>query len=335
MGNRGSSTTGYLSILSMQQLSLTEPPLDGWLLLDKPVGISSAQCLNWLKRKLRATLPPGTALPKIGHGGTLDPLASGVLPVALGEATKTVNYVMTAAKTYLFTIQFGVSSPSLDCGSECKWDGLSMPAKDVLQAVISRFVGPLEQVPPIYSALNVKGQRAYKLARAGCAIELPSRKVNCFSLRLISYKKSLHKATFIACVGKGFYIRSLARDIAKGCCSSGIISYLRRIELAGFSKKPLLLACNLYTNNSLPLREFLVPTLQALDDIPVLQCSEQEALNLYHGKTNSLPSAFRGAPGTYKVVWAEKLVSIVKIDAQGLRILRNFNYILEKMHDVD
>src|SRR5690606_37951602 len=194
-------------------MTLSQP--HGWLVLDKPRGLGSTQAVAAVKRVLRGA---GFGKVKIGHGGTLDPLAEGVLPIALGEATKLAGRMLDATKTYACTIAFGEETDTLDtegpvvATSECRTSATAM------EAVLPRFTGPIEQVPPIYSALKVDGRRAYDLARPGEAVELKTRAVTVYSLGIVSSEGTegvLGAVTLLATVSKGTYIRSLARDIAQ------------------------------------------------------------------------------------------------------------------------
>lgn len=294
------------------------------LMVDKPLGISSNDCLQILKSFFRINF--SHKLPKIGHGGTLDPLASGALPVALGEATKVLHHITMANKTYLFTIWFGVNSTSLDLGTPLVCTNETMPSKPTLIRVLQDFIGQVRQTPPCFSALKVSGVRSYELARSGTYIELPERKVEVYDLRLVSYKKNLSRATFIAKVSKGFYIRSLARDIAEKANSVGIVSYLRRLSVGTLGKSPLLSVKSLYNNANI-WKDFLIPISQALDDIPVLRVNYKEALWLFQGNTslfaNNYPKSLKC--GTYQVHFEDVLVSLIRVTEGEISILRNFN----------
>ena len=178
----------------------------GWIILDKPVGIGSTQCVSRVKRALRDA---GEAKVKVGHGGTLDPLASGVLPIALGEATKLAGRMLDATKAYEFTIGFGVQTDTLDLEGKVIATSDHRPSLVAIEAILPRFTGPIEQVPPAYSALKVDGKRAYDLARAGVEVELKTRAVTVHSLTVL--EDGPDQVTLAATVSKGTYIRSLAR----------------------------------------------------------------------------------------------------------------------------
>src|SRR5690349_16936919 len=197
------------------------PPLSGWIVLDKPVGIGSTQCVSAVKRALREA---GEAKTKVGHGGTLDPLASGVLPIALGEATKVAGRMLDASKIYEFTVGFGEETDSLDLEGQVVATSDVRPARDQIELILDFFRGEIEQVPPVYSALKVEGKAAYARARAGEQVELKSRGVTIHSLKLLEFGPD--EATFSASVSKGTYIRSLARDIAHALNTVGSVTML-------------------------------------------------------------------------------------------------------------
>src|SRR5688572_6853229 len=182
--------------------------LHGWIILDKPVGLGSTQAVAAVKRILREAGEPKT---KVGHGGTLDPLASGVLPIALGEATKLAGRMLDATKEYEFTIRFGERTDTLDAEGEVVETSDRRPTADEVEAVLPRFTGAIEQIPPVYSALKIGGKPAYQRSRAGEQVEMIPRTVTVHELRLLA--SSADQASFAATVSKGTYIRSLGRDI--------------------------------------------------------------------------------------------------------------------------
>src|SRR5215208_5357151 len=204
--------------------------LHGWIILDNPVGLGSTPAVGAVKRLLREAGKPNT---KVGHGGTLDPLASGVLPIALGEATKLCGRMLDATKAYDFTIRFGEETDTLDAEGQIVATSKVRPTLDHVGAVLARFTGEIEQVPPVYSALKIDGKAAYSRARAGEAVEMKSRTVTVHSLRV--FAEEMEQITLSAEVSKGTYIRSLARDIAHGLGTVGHVSYLRRTRAGPFS----------------------------------------------------------------------------------------------------
>lgn len=308
--------------------------LNGWILIDKKKGITSNKALTLLKIELKKIL--GKNIPKIGHGGTLDPLASGILPVALGEATKTVDYVMNKSKVYVFTIQFGIATRSYDLGTEVIESNTKFPTKNDLTKVLGKFIGKIKQTPPMYSAIKVKGVRAYNLAREGKNIELKTREVNIYNIKILSYKKRLKKVTFIAKVSKGTYIRSLANDISKEVSAIGTISYLRRVSVGSF-KEPTLLLPKLSYNKPILLAKLLFTIEQSLDDIPVLNFSKEEARHILEGKKDFLQglAVNNMKDGVYQAKNNNKTFSLLKIERGSAIILRNLNNLILEETDVD
>mgnify|MGYP006195911357 CR=1 FL=1 len=186
--------------------------MHGWIILDKPLGLGSTQAVAAVKRNLRSA---GFGKVKVGHGGTLDPLATGVLPIALGEATKLCGRMLDASKTYDFTICFGTETSGLDAEGEVVATSDVRPTLEQVQQALAQFTGPIEQIPPAYSAIKIDGKRAYDLARAGEAVELKSRAVTIHSLLIKSGNAEKGDVTLTAHVSKGTYIRSLARDLGE------------------------------------------------------------------------------------------------------------------------
>jgi tRNA pseudouridine55 synthase len=201
-------------------------PIHGWVFLDKPLGLGSTQAVSMVRRAFNAQ--------KAGHAGTLDPLATGLLAIALGEATKTVPYMMGADKTYTFTVSWGVTTSTGDADERGEVIATSdvRPSRADIESVLARFMGEIEQVPPAFSAIKVEGQRAYDLARAGQDVEIKSRKVRIESLRLVACPDEDH-ATFEVTCSKGTYVRSLGQDIARALGTEGHLSMLRRTASGG------------------------------------------------------------------------------------------------------
>ena len=197
--------------------------INGWIILDKPVGLGSTQAVSAVKRALREAGEPRT---KVGHGGTLDPLASGVLPIAIGEATKLAGRMLDATKQYAFRITFGAETDTLDAEGTVVATSDVHPHASEVEANLPRFTGPIEQVPPAYSALKIDGKPAYARARAGETVPIQPRTVTIHELHLLSANGAT--ADFIATVSKGTYIRSLARDIALALNTVGHVTMLRR-----------------------------------------------------------------------------------------------------------
>ena len=232
-------------------------PVHGWLILDKPEGVTSTQAVGACRRIYNAQ--------KCGHGGTLDPLASGILPMAFGEATKTVGYVMEADKDYAFTIRWGSSTTTQDREGEVTGTSDVRPSRAAIETALATFVGEIEQVPPQYSAIKVNGERAYDLARDGETVELASRKVNLYAATLADMP-SEDLAVFKVTCGKGFYIRALVRDIAAALGAEGHVAALRRTRVGAFAEDAAIQLSILQQMSDKPaLDDHLVPLETALD----------------------------------------------------------------------
>lgn len=255
-------------------------PVHGWVVVDKPVGPTSTQVVGRVRRVFDAQ--------KVGHGGTLDPTASGLLPIALGEATKTVSYVMDSEKTYRFTVRWGQATDSDDTEGKVTAQSPNRPDEAEIRAVLPDFIGRLSQVPPAYSAIKVSGQRAYDLARAQADFELEAREITITRLDLLDCPDPDH-AVFEADCGKGAYMRALARDLGLALNTYGHIAALRRIRVGPFEEDD---AISLETLESLghsaAAFEHLLPVGVALDDIPALNLTENEANRLRCGQAVSL-----------------------------------------------
>lgn len=250
--------------------------LDGWLAVDKPQGMTSAQVVAVLRRALKPL--------RIGHGGTLDPLATGVLPVALGEATKTVAWAMAGTKTYRFTVKFGQSRDSDDAEGALTGESLARPDTEAIRTTLPRFVGVIRQRPPVFSALKVAGRRAYDLARAGQPPELEERLIEINSLDLVS-RPDPDTAELVVTCGKGTYVRALARDIATALGCLGYVAALRRIRVGAFTEDRAIPLDKLVAlGHSAAAFEHLLPVETALDDIPALALTGEQAALLRQGR---------------------------------------------------
>lgn len=256
--------------------------LNGWLVIDKPYGMGSTEVVSRLKRLFHPR--------KIGHAGTLDPLATGVLPIAMGKATRTVPFVMNGLKKYTFQIQFGQATTTDDLEGEVIATSDHRPSKDEIEAVLPSFTGDILQVPPAYSALKTAGKRAYEKARKGEVVSLPPRPVHVESLTLTDLRAP-DKAVLTVTCGKGTYVRSLGRDIARQCGSCGCIAELRRTQSGPFTLADAIsldkLEKEAYSENP---REVLIPLEAVLTDILELAVSENEARALGHGRAVPLPA---------------------------------------------
>jgi len=290
--------------------------LHGWIILDKPVGLGSTQAVSAVKRLLREAGEPKT---KVGHGGTLDPLASGVLPIALGEATKLCGRMLDATKAYEFTIKFGEETDTLDAEGEIVATSDVRPTLEQLEAVLPRFTGEIEQVPPAYSALKIGGKAAYTRARAGEEVELKPRSVTVQSLALHRPREM----TLAAEVSKGTYIRSLARDIAHALGTVGHVSYLRRTRAGPFGLDQAV-SLDFLTEiaKARQLTRAVLPLQAALDDIPALPVTPDQAQLLRHGQKLF---GFPAKPGLQLATEDERPVALVEAAADGLKVVRGFN----------
>jgi tRNA pseudouridine55 synthase len=292
--------------------------LHGWIILDKPVGLGSTQAVAVVKRILREAGEPKT---RVGHGGTLDPLASGILPIALGEATKLCGRLLDATKGYDFTIRFGEETDTLDAEGKIVATSKVRPAPKQVEAVLSRFTGEIEQVPPAYSALKIEGKAAYARARAGEAVELKSRKVTVFELKLVD--AGTDSATLSATVSKGTYIRSLARDIAHALNTVGQVTMLRRTRAGPFFLSSAISLDFLEeAAKARALTRTVLPLTAALDDIPALQVTSRQAEMLRQGQRLA---GFPAPPGLCMAMLEETPVALVEALADGLRVVRGLN----------
>ena len=252
-------------------------PVSGWICLDKPYDLGSTQAVSKVRWLFNAQ--------KAGHAGTLDPLATGILPIALGEATKTVPYLMDADKTYRFTLAWGRSTASHDAEGDVTAQSDVRPTPDQVEAVLGDFTGEITQIPPAFSAIKVSGERAYDLARAGETVELAPRQVTVHALRLIEAPDADH-VVLEAHSGKGVYIRSLARDIAERLGACGHVSQLRRTRVGRFTEaNSVTLELLEDFGHKARQSEALLPVETALDDIPALAVTAEDAFRLKQGRS--------------------------------------------------
>ena len=298
--------------------------VDGWVILDKPIGITSTAAVGAVKRLFDAQ--------KAGHGGTLDPLASGMLPIALGEATKTVQWAMAGAKRYRMTVRWGEATATDDAEGEIVERSDRRPQEAAIRAALPRFTGDILQVPSTYSAILVGGRRAYDLARAGETVELAARPIRIDRFELVACPDPDH-AVFEVESGKGAYMRSLGRDLAKALGTVGHLTSLRRLSVGKFSVEHAISLDMLSEFGHIRrLSEHLLPVETALDDIPALALTEAEALRLRHGQTvRPLRPADRayidqlGNGSIVSVSACGKLVALAEIDDGMLRPVRVLN----------
>jgi tRNA pseudouridine55 synthase len=301
--------------------------LHGWIIVDKPLGMGSTNVVSWVKRALR---DGGYAKVKVGHGGTLDPLATGVLPIALGEATKLAGRMLDATKEYEFTVQFGRETDTLDLEGKVVATSDYQPGFGAVEKVLQdHFTGPIEQVPPAFSALMIDGKRAYDRARAGEAVEMPTRSVTVFGWEYIAegfvgeWDASEQYATLRVKVSKGTYIRSLARDIALALGTVGHVTMLRRVRAGPFGLEGAISLDKLDENaKARSLGDLVLPLRTALVDIPALALEAGQALSLRQGRVLSGVAA---PDGLHLATLAEVPVALVDVQQGTVTVERGFN----------
>ena len=251
--------------------------VSGWVVLDKPYDLGSTQAVSRVRRLYEAQ--------KAGHAGTLDPLATGVLPIALGEATKTVPFMVDADKTYVFTVEWGATTTTLDREGEVTARSDVRPSPESAAEALKAFVGSIQQTPPAYSAIKVDGERAYDLARAGVEVELKARTVVIHSAEVSAVPDADHLEITVAC-GKGTYVRSIVRDLAAALGACAHVSQLRRTRVGPFTAAGAISMENLekllYEGRG---SEALLPVETALDDIPALAVTTEDAFRLKQGRS--------------------------------------------------
>ena len=258
--------------------------MHGWIILDKPLGLGSTQAVAAVKRNLRSA---GFGKVKVGHGGTLDPLATGVLPIALGEATKLCGRMLDASKTYDFTICFGEETSGLDAEGEVVATSEYRPSLAQVEAALAQFTGPIAQIPPAYSAIKIDGQRAYDLARAGAVVAMQSRAVTVHELYIHKDTaiEGLNSITLTANVSKGTYTRSLARDIAYAAGTVGHVAMLRRTRAGPFNLDSAISLDKLNAfGQGAAQEDIILPIEVGLVDIPALNLSPEQARAIQQGR---------------------------------------------------
>lgn len=251
--------------------------VSGWICLDKPYDMTSTHAVSRVRRAFHAQ--------KAGHAGTLDPLATGILPIALGEATKTVPFLVDADKAYRFTLAWGRTTATYDREGETIAESAVRPTVAQVEAALPAFVGEISQIPPAYSAIKVDGERAYDLARAGEIVELAPRQVTIHSARVADVPDADHVTLEIEC-GKGTYVRAIARDLAQMLGACGHVSQLRRTRVGGFTEaSAVTLELLEDLGHKARQSEALLPVETALDDIPVLAVTTEDAFRLKQGRS--------------------------------------------------
>jgi len=295
----------------------------GWVILDKPVGMTSTHAVSIVKRLFTAK--------RAGHAGTLDPLASGCLPIALGEATKTVPFVMDGRKAYRFSVRWGEERDTDDAEGRVVATNDARPLVDDIRRILPQFTGAIEQVPPQFSAIKIDGERAYDIARDGETVELKGRLVDIHRLDLVEVPDHNH-AVFEAECGKGTYVRALARDIGRLLSCRGHVSALRRTEVGPFAEQDMIplerleSLCHRAAAGELTLAQTLLPVETALDDIPALAISKADAARLQRGQAVLMRG--RDAPvfcGMVYVTASGRLIALAEVDRGEIVPKRVFN----------
>ena len=306
-----------------KQFKRDKRDVHGWVVLDKPVGMTSTHAVSVIKRLFSAK--------RCGHAGTLDPLASGALPIALGEATKTVPFVMDGRKLYRFTVRWGEERDTDDAEGRVIDQSDQRPSPEAIRALLPGYLGTIQQVPPRYSAIKIDGERAYDLARDGETVELQPRPVEIKRLDLVEVPDADHAVLEAEC-GKGTYVRSLARDLGRALGCFGHVSALRRTAVGPFSPETMILLedlealCHRAASGEGSLADALMPVETALDDIPAVAISRADAARLQRGQAVLLRG--RDAPnfrGTVSVNVSGQLLALAELDRGEIVPKRVFN----------
>ncbi len=295
----------------------------GWVVLDKPIGMTSTHAVAVVKRLFAAK--------RAGHAGTLDPLASGCLPIALGEATKTVPFVVDSRKTYLFTVRWGEERDTDDAEGRVAATSPIRPDAAAISALLSRFTGTIEQVPPRFSAVKIDGERAYDLAREGETVEIAQRAVTIHRLDLVETPDPDH-AVFATECGKGTYVRALARDLGRALGVLGHVSALRRSQVGPFGEGDMIplerleSLCHRAAAGEGHLADIILPIETALDDIPALAVSPADAARLQRGQAVLMRGRDTAVlSGMVQVASSGQLVAIAEVDRGEIVPQRVFN----------
>jgi tRNA pseudouridine55 synthase len=306
-----------------KQFTRDKRDVHGWVVLDKPVGMTSTHAVSVVKRLFTAK--------RAGHAGTLDPLASGCLPIALGEATKTVPFVMDGRKLYRFTVRWGEERDTDDAEGRVVASSDARPTAEAIRALLPAYTGAIQQVPPKYSAIKIEGERAYDLARDGQTVELVSRPVDIGRLELVDFPDADHAVLEAEC-GKGTYVRSLARDFGRALGCFGHVSALRRAAVGSFTEGAMIsleqleALCHRAASGEVSLADALMLVETALDDIPALAVSRVDAARLTRGQAVLLRG--RDAPnfrGTVYVTVSGQLLALAELDRGEIVPKRVFN----------
>ena len=293
--------------------------IHGWLIIDKQKGIGSTDVVNQTRRLLNAS--------KNGHTGTLDPFATGVLPIAFGEATKLIPYVTDGDKEYEFVLKFGSTTDTLDPTGNIIQTGGKIPSQEEILAVLPKFIGTINQTPPKYSAIKINGQRAYDLARKGQDVTIPERQIKIYKLELLSILSNEEYKFRVSC-SKGTYVRTLGSDIAQKLGTIGYLTALRRTKCAKFDLSDTILLESLKNMDYIGSRQSqLLPLLTSLCDITVIAVREEDATKLRMGQKIS-PKAYDTNKILGKEVIAscnDEAVALVRIEETRISPIRVFN----------
>lgn len=298
--------------------------IHGWLVCDKPAGVTSSQLVGRARRL--------TGAARLGHGGTLDPLATGVLPVALGEATKTIAWCQDALKTYRVTARWGISTSTDDAEGDVTGTSETRPSADRIEAVLASFTGDVSQTPPAFSAVKVAGRRAYALARKDIMPDLKPRLVRIERITLLAVEDGDHASFEVVC-GKGTYMRALVRDMGLRLGTLGHVHALRRTRVGPFSLSMAISVDSwLERGRNAHACGAIHPVETALVDIPALVVTESQARQLRHGQAVRIGQTCKG---TVRLQDDHGLVAIAKSDGDLVRPVRVFNHDGTRGHDVD
>lgn len=292
--------------------------VDGWLVIDKPYGMGSTKVVGKCRYLTKAQ--------KVGHAGTLDPLATGILPIAFGEATKTIPFIMDANKTYLFTVTWGEERTTDDKEGDVVAKSEIRPTEKKILKVLRDFIGVIKQRPPAFSAIKIDGKRAYDLARAGEQVEIKEREVEVFDLKLL--ESDQESATFEMECSKGTYVRSVGRDLARKLGTLGYISMLRRTKVGAFDESDTISLEKLEELvHSAPLEEWILNVVTVLDDILALAVTKDQAAFLKNGgfiPSGELPASNRIGE-LYKAMHDDKIIALCELNEDFLKPVRVFN----------
>ena len=299
-------------------------PIHGWIALDKPAGLTAAAVVGRVKRALDAA--------KVGHGGTLDPLATGILPIALGEATKTANFIVDSTKTYVFEATWGVGTATDDSEGAVSATAPGRPERDAIFGALPAFTGIIQQTPPAFSAVKVAGERAYDLARKEKIVDLPARAVNVHRFALLA-QPDADRARFEVECGKGTYIRALVRDLAQALGTVGHVSALRRTRCGVFDESTAISLANLEAlGHKAADSAHLLPVATVLDDIPALALTEDEARRVKLGQAIALWPLAKRSPLTgltygmaVQARCGDKLIAVAEVGDGMVRPVRVMN----------